>query len=217
MNQICYIIGAGDAKDIYINEADNHYIIAADGGYTYIEAQGITADLIVGDFDSLDKVPEHEHIIRHQPEKDDTDLLLAVKEGFAKGYKTFVIYGALGGRLDHTYGNIQILAYIAERGGIGYLLQDETVVTTIKDETISFDESYAGTISIFSAGGYAHGVYLKGLKYELTDATLTCSVPLGVSNEFIGTKSTVTVEHGTLIMMWSHNMQETVNHLPKVC
>lgn len=140
MNQICYIIGAGDAKDIYIDETDNHYIIAADGGYTYLESQGIAADLVVGDFDSLGRVPEHEYVIRHQPEKDDTDLLLAVKEGFAKGYQTFIIYGALGGRLDHTYGNIQILTYIAERGGVGYLLQDETVMTTIMNETISFDE-----------------------------------------------------------------------------
>ena len=216
MNQICYIIGAGDAKDIYIDETDNHYIIAADGGYTYLEAQGIAADLVVGDFDSLGRVPEHEYVIRHQPEKDDTDLLLAVKEGFAKGYQTFIIYGALGGRLDHTYGNIQILTYIAERGGVGYLLQDETVMTTIMNETISFDESYAGIISIFSAGDCARGVYLKGLKYELKDATLTYSVPLGVSNEFIGTPSTVSVENGTLVIMWSHNMQETVNHLPKV-
>ena len=216
MDGICYIIGASDAQDIYINMNQSYYVIAADGGYAYLEEQGIAVDLIVGDFDSLGKVPDHEHIIRHQPEKDDTDLLLAVKEGFAKGYKTFVIYGALGGRLDHTYGNIQILTYIAERGGIGYLLQDETVVTAIMNDTISFDESYTGIVSVFSAGNCAHGVYLKGLKYELTDAVLTCSVPLGVSNEFIGIPSAVSVENGSLIIMWSHNMQETVRQLPKV-
>ena len=77
-------------------------VIAADGGLRHLEAQGLTADLIVGDFDSLGRVPEGDNILRHPVEKDDTDMLLAVRTGLDRGYRIFVLYGGLGGRLDAT-------------------------------------------------------------------------------------------------------------------
>lgn len=230
MNRICYIIGAGEVEDIYIDRSQEYFVIAADGGYAYLEKNGIAADLLVGDFDSLGRIPEHEHIVLHRPEKDDTDLLLAVIEGLERGYRTFVIYGALGGRLDHTYGNLQILTYIAQHGGIGYLIDrgytteecaligrensGNTTVTVIKNTTLSFSAEYKGVISVFCAGDCASGVYLKGLKYELTDARLIHSIPLGVSNEFMGAPSSIEVKDGCLIIMWCHRAQETVKHLP---
>jgi len=60
-------------------------------------------------------------------------------------------------------------------------------------------------ISIFCLNGKASGVTLRGLKYPLENAVLTSEMPLGVSNEFTGQKSTVRVTDGTLIIMWSEN------------
>ena len=93
---ICYIVGAGDCNRLFIYPTDNDMVIAVDGGYRYLEGQRI--DLVVGDFDSLSFVPEHENRIQLPVMKDDTDMLFAIKEGLKKGYTLFHIYGGTGGR-----------------------------------------------------------------------------------------------------------------------
>ena len=90
----CYIYGAMPCGSTEKLEKGD-LLIAADGGYAYL--QGQKPDLVVGDFDSLGYVPEGEQIIRHPVQKDDTDMLLAVREGLKRGYRKFVLYGGIGG------------------------------------------------------------------------------------------------------------------------
>ena len=52
------------------------------------------------------------------------------------------------------------------------------------------------------SGEEARGVTLRGLKYELTDAALTCGMPLGVSNEFLGKEACISVADGALFVLW---------------
>lgn len=122
MEPVCYIVGAMEPGELRFAPHRPRLVIAADRGLYYLERRGIRPDLIVGDFDSLGRTPEGENVLRHPVEKDDTDMLLAVKEGLARGLKTFVLYGGLGGRPDHAYANLQTLTFLAERGAAGYLL-----------------------------------------------------------------------------------------------
>lgn len=64
-------------------------MIAADGGYTYLKEEGIEPDVLLGDFDSLKRVPEHRHLERHSPIKDDTDMALAAAYGMEQGCGRF--------------------------------------------------------------------------------------------------------------------------------
>lgn len=63
-----------------------------------------------------------------------------------------------------------------------------------------FDEhtSYGRFISVFAAGGTACGVTIGGLKYSLEKATLADDMSLGLSNEFTGAQACISVEQGTL-------------------
>jgi len=205
MTGTCVIVGAGevDVPEIKIEAKD--FVIGADGGMEHLERLGIKADMALGDFDSLGYVPEHQNLVRHPVMKDDTDMMLAAKEGMKLGYRKFRLYGGLGGRLDHTLANIQTLIYLSKRGAEVRLIGDGICVTAVTDGEISFDETYRGVISIFCLNGKASGVTLRGLKYPLENAVLTSEMPLGVSNEFTGQKSTVRVTDGTLIIMWSEN------------
>ena len=198
----CYIFGALDTEVIDFNPSENDLIIAADGGYNTLKKLNIKPDLVVGDFDSLGKIPENENIIKHPVKKDDTDTLLAIKIGLEKGYKRFSVYGAIGGRLDHTVATIQSASYVAENGGTAYINDGNRTVTAIKNSTIKFTSDAKGYISIFALSGVAKGVTIKGLLYELKDAEITPSFPIGVSNEFLNKDSEISVNDGVLTIIF---------------
>ena len=199
---ICYIFGALDTDVAGFKPQENDLIIAADGGYSTLKKLNIKPDLVVGDFDSLGAVPENENVIKHPVKKDDTDTLLAVKIGLEKGYKTFVIYGAIGGRLDHTVATIQTATFVAENGGIAYIYDGNYTVTAIKNSSIKFKNTPKGYVSVFTLSGVAKGVTITGLLYETNDVELTPSFPIGVSNEFIGKESEIAVKDGVLTIIF---------------
>jgi len=200
-DKVCYIFGAGEFYYPVINFAENRFIIAADGGYKYLQ---IKPDLIIGDFDSLSNVPDHGNIIRLNKEKDETDMFAAIKEGIANNCNTFHIYGGTGGRIDHTLANIQSIAYLADISLTGFLYDQDYIITVIKNQSVSFDGDKSGYISIFAYGETASGVTLTGLKYTLDNAIISNLYPIGISNEFVGVESTVSVTDGTLIVIYSN-------------
>ncbi len=198
---ICYVVGAGECKKLDIIPRNGDLVIAADGGLEHLEKSGIKPDIIIGDFDSLRKNPQGENIIRLKPEKDITDMDAAVKVGIEKGYGKFRLYGALGGRLDHSVANIQLAASLSEKNIKGEIFADETYITAVHNGFIEFDNELKGYISVFSHSDLCTGVSIEGLKYELNNAELKNTFPLGVSNEFINKKSKITVKNGTLIII----------------
>lgn len=187
---------------------DDSMIIALDGGLLFCEECKITPDYIIGDFDSL---PEEKQfllekydagqVVRLPKEKDDTDMLAAIKFAADKGVKEFVIWGGLGGRLSHTIANLQCLRYLKEHGMSGMLLGKHTKVFLLQNEMYTFDKNERGYLSVFAYSECARGVTLQNLKYELKDAVLVSSFPIGVSNEFIGKEASIQVKDGILLIV----------------
>ena len=213
MKRICYIIGAWTPGNIVIGERKSALVIAADGGLRYLKELEIAPDLIVGDFDSLGRIPEGDDVRCHPVEKDDTDTMLAVKLGLEHGCDTFVLYGCFGGRPDHTYANLQTLLLIAQQGARGYLVGDGWMSCVIRNGTLEFPENSSGTISVFCPDGEAHGVTLEGLYYPLTNGMLKSGFPLGVSNHFTGKRAAVSVEDGALLVMWEERADSLVRRI----
>ena len=202
MEPVCYIVGAAPA-DVMPEVREGDFLIAADKGYEALRAAGIAPDLIMGDFDSLGFTPEGENVLPHSPIKDDTDLLLAIRWAMERGWRRFVIYGALGGkRLDQTVASFQTLRFLADHGAKGRLVGDGWNVALLQNAALRFPSTASGWLSLFVSGEEARGVTLRGLKYELTDAALTCGMPLGVSNEFLGCEARIAVADGALFVLW---------------
>jgi thiamine pyrophosphokinase len=65
---------------------------------------------------------------------------------------------------------------------------------------VTFSAENKGFVSLFVPGGEAV-VTVKGLSYELENAVLTDSYPLGVSNEFCGAEAEITVHEGDLLLV----------------
>ena len=197
----CVIFCAGSFDCLSSPIGAEDYIIAADGGFSHTKTLGLTPHAVLGDFDSLGYVPEQANVF--PVEKDDTDAMLAVRHGLALGYTEFLFYGALDGpRLDHTIANFQTLQYLADHGATGYLIGLSQIATVIKNETVRFDASAQGIVSLFCMGRDTSGVTLKNLKYPLENATLSPGFPLGVSNHFTGSACEITVSNGSLLMLY---------------
>lgn len=207
----CMIIGAGDLTMGEITVGEEDYVIAVDGGLSYCGILNVEPDKIIGDFDSVsekekeairslqEKVPG---LVMELPvEKDDTDMLAALKYGLELGYTDFRIYAGTGGRFDHTLANIQCLLYLKNQGATGYLVDGTGMILVIQNEAVHFRKELEGYLSLFSLGKEAKGVTIRGLKYPLEDYTLTNDYPIGISNEFIGEESSIQVEEGELVCM----------------
>ena len=197
----CVIFCAAEFDKLAQSIDEDDFILAADGGLRHLQKLIIQPHGILGDFDSLGYVPRGARVF--PVEKDDTDAMLAARQGLRMGYREFVFYGSLDGpRLDHTVANFQTLQFLADRGAAGYLVGENYLVTVVKDGEIRFDAAAQGIVSLFCMGSDAVGVTLEGLHYPLEKGRLTAGFPLGVSNHFTGKAARIAVEQGSLLVLW---------------
>ena len=203
MEKRCWIVGAGDFCARGWSPKSGDLVIAADGGQGALSRLHARADIVVGDFDSLRDAPDGGEVVRLPAEKDDTDMVAALRLALARGCRDIRIYGAAGGRIDHTIANLQSLNFLARQGARGVLVEEHYSVTSILNGEIRFAAASRGMLSVFAQGGEARGVYLEGLKYPQRGFTLRDDYPMGVSNEFTGVPARVAVTDGLLLVAWT--------------
>ncbi len=197
----CIIFCAAGFDGLAEPIGEDDFVIAADGGLRHTRALGLTPDCILGDFDSLGYVPEGAKVFPTR--KDDTDSMLAIREGLSRGYREFVLYGALDGeRPDMAVANYQALLFLADRGARGLLVGKRFRAAVVKDGCLTFPAGPDGTVSVFCLGADARGVTIRGLGYPMEEGTLTARFPLGVSNRFTGAPAEIRVKDGSLLVIW---------------
>ena len=202
--RVCFIQGAGKTE-LVPAPREGDLVIAADGGAAQLAAAGVAPDAILGDFDSLGRVPRAECPVLVLPvEKDETDTAAAIAYGWERGYRRFCILGGTGGREDHTWANVAHLWSVAKRGGAATLEGDGFIRTVIVNNSLNIKPKKGATVSIFSLSEESRGVTLGGLYYPLRDAILRADTPLGVSNSALGEEATVSVKEGALLVMWEY-------------
>lgn len=198
------IFGAGDYHGERLDLCRDAVIIAADGGFRYTERYGLSISLAIGDFDSLGEVPTGVSVKRHPVAKDDTDMALAAKEAILLGCRELILFGALGGRLDHTLANITLLRSLAREGISAYLVGKNAVMTAVSSgESLRFTEKPSGTLSIFSLSEEVI-LTLDGVLYPLSSGTLYADTARGVSNEFLEKDALIRVEAGEALVYFEN-------------
>lgn len=187
---------------IHISAADK--VICADRGYAHAEKMGIVPDVIVGDFDSYTgKLPENTEIHRSVPEKDDTDTMLALKLAIDRGADNVKIYGALGGRFDHAFANVQALKYASEHGCRAVIEDSDNEICIQTAGEVTYPLRRGWYFSIFAYSEILRIKKLVGVKYPLENAELKSSFPLGTSNEIISGSALLSIESGTAMIVRS--------------
>ena len=200
----CYIVGAGEFTPRGLCPESSDFVIAADGGLRALEELGIQPDLLIGDLDSLGDhpLPDGVPLEKHPVEKDDTDTGIALAQGYAMGYRTFVLCGCAGGRIDHLIANFQSMCRYSKLGASVRLIAPEYDAYALSNGSMTLPQRPAGTtVSIFCHGEKAEGVSIRGLYYPLDGYTLTSDHPLGVSNQHTQEQAEISVQNGTLLLI----------------
>lgn len=203
--RICVIFAGGPEQGApCLPVPEDAFILCADSGLRLCGRMQRIPDLVLGDFDSLGAVPKSLPHITAPAEKDDTDTLLAVREALSRGFRDIRIYGAFGGRLDHTLANLQTLQFLHVHGAAGMLVGAGDWVCLQPAGTV---RQYAGqpgfTFSVFAWSEQCTGVCIRGTKYTMENGMLTRSFPVGVSNEITAACAEVACETGLLLVAGS--------------
>jgi len=179
-------------------------VVAADSGLDHACALGIAVDAVVGDLDSVDPaaleaaVAAGAVVERHPAAKDATDLELAMFAARDQGAHEIVVVGGYGGRLDHFLGNMLLLASHELAGVRVRALTGDAEITVVRDRA-TLSGTPGELCSLLPVGGPAEGVRTEGLRFPLHGETLVPGTTRGVSNEFVATTATVTLEYGVLL------------------
>lgn len=203
MKKRCIIISGGEYSPVTdIKKSD--FVIACDKGFEYALQDGITPDLLIGDFDSYTgdlntDIP----IRRYKCEKDDTDTGIAVQYAVENKYDEIILYSALGGRLDHLLGNIQLGTYAAKHGVSFKILSTDNELYFLSNSKLSLNRRNGYSISILSLTDICNGLNISGAKYPLKDATFNNASALGISNEWAEDVIDVSVDNGVLLVVLS--------------
>lgn len=203
----CYIFSSAKIDNyewIRAMDFSDAFIICADGGIKHTEALGLTADVWLGDGDSLKALEVLAgEIINFPVKKDNTDTDLAVEYAIERGFKDITIIGGLGGRIDHEFSHFCLLKKIVDSGGKGCLLDEKNTITM---ENKSFELFDIGRqyVSFFPFGGDVENFSVKGLCYEAEGITLECGKVQASSNCFgEGKKATVAFDKGYVLVICS--------------
>lgn len=196
------IFAGGDSPTESLGDElpDAGLIVAADSGYDVAVSGGFRVDVLVGDLDSIktEVVPRHVIVERHPVDKDATDLELALSRVAEERPERIVVVGGAGGRVDHELAAAALLCsdawadieidWVTDRGW-SYVIWSRRII----------HGDVNSLISLIPMGGPAMGVTTKGLRWELTDATLSHGTTHGVSNVFSGPVADVRVGTGCLL------------------
>lgn len=204
MSNICCIFAGGPEEGMpCLPVPQGAFVLCADSGLRLCERVGCTPDLVLGDFDSLHAVPTQYPYLTAPVEKDDTDTMLACRYALAHGYQNIRIYGAFGGRLDHTFANIQTLVFLRSQGAEGILIGTTDYAVVQGAGTKRYPKREGFTFSVFSLTPQTEGVTLRGTYYPLENAVLTNNFSIGVSNRIMGEYAEVTCTSGLLLIIGS--------------
>ncbi|MBE3570318.1 MAG: thiamine diphosphokinase [Bacillales bacterium] len=188
------------------------YWIGVDKGVQYLLDEHIVPDLAIGDFDSIQEnewkrmKQKVRNIKKYNPEKDETDMELAIEYGVKQNPNIIFLFGATGGRLDHFLANISLLVNEKwSKSSIDFKIIDrQNIISVHRPKKYEIqklpDKPY---ISFLPVNGHVEGLTLTGFKYPLHNYTAKFGSTRCISNELIEEKGTFSFTSGILMMVRS--------------
>lgn len=183
-------------------------LVAVDAGAKACLDAGRVPSLVVGDMDSVpegvlaDALARGASIERHPSAKRDTDGALALSH--VRDCETIRFVGPGGGRADHAYANLHLLARAAERSRVVAYDEDATTWIATPERPVELSLAEGALVSMIPFDPVVEGITYEGMLYALSDATMHAGDPYGVSNVAATTLQRIRVRAGRLVIMAPH-------------
>ena len=187
-------------------------LVGVDGGARTLMRYGLTPQLVTGDGDSLTK-EEQDALVRAgtelvpTPDQDFTDLDKALAYVIAvKGATKITVFGATGGRLDHSYSGFSALIKHGRSAQSAQIeLVDETATyELVVGEWQKSGENLVGRTLSLLALGRVEGITTIGVRWPLVNDWLAPGLRDGTLNEITEASVRVQARSGDLIVMLHH-------------
>lgn len=214
MSKKACIITGGELSEAfladYLEKYPSELRIVVDGALEITHRLGVQPDFIVGDFDTVNQeLLEHydkDIILRHPPEKDQTDTELAIETALRNGCNQLVFFGATGSRLDHSLGNIFLLEHLLKQGIEAEILNENNrLYLKNHDFLLKRKEARGDFVSLLPLTETVEGVTLCGFKYPVEHLTFYREKTLGISNEITEEEARVKFSGGIFIVVESRD------------
>ena len=184
-------------------------IVAADGGALALEQWGVQPHAIVGDLDSLGMERALEYgargvtVVPFSPEKDESDLELAIAYAIDAKADDFVLLGILGGaRFDHELANALLIAADEFRGRRMRAVRGDVTVRALHGGGELMLEGAPGDlVTLLAVRGDAEGLRTHRLRYPLARETLAFGAARGLSNLVVSAGASVSCDRGVLLVI----------------
>ena len=208
MKAVIVAHGDVDPRDrAHLDGAD--FIVAADGGTLALEQWGVVPHAIVGDLDSLGMERALEYgergvtVIPFSPEKDESDLELAIDYATEAKANEFVLLGILGGtRFDHELANALLIAADEYRGKLLRAVRGDVTVRALHGgDRLELAGVPGDLVTLLAVRGDAEGVRTHRLRYPLAGETLQFGAARGLSKLVVSAGASVTCERGVLLVI----------------
>lgn len=166
---------------------DHYFLVAVDGGVREIRGSSLLPDLLIGDMDSLSSLEfaawqkAGVAIERHPVQKDKTDGQLALRVVIRQGIEEVIFFGALGGRIDQSLANIQLLHGALKEGLSPSIITPQERIWAITG-SFAFTAPLQTPFSLLALSPLVSGLSILGSGYDLQDGSLQYGDTLGLSN-----------------------------------
>ncbi|MEM6308218.1 MAG: thiamine diphosphokinase, partial [Pseudomonadota bacterium] len=171
------LVGAGEISLHTVTKAFHlsKMIVAVDGGLTKLRETGLQADVVIGDFDSVDDTGDVPRL--HRPDQNATDFQKALA---AVDAPVIIGAGFLGGRLDHQF------------AAMTALMGDPRPIILLNDTDLCFLVPRHFQCPVPDGSPVAFyplrpcRVQTSGVKYPVTDAAMAPDGLISTSNTMVG-------------------------------
>lgn len=192
------VLIAGMCQDVPVWEGYDY--IGIDRGALCCVKQQIQMLCAVGDFDSVSEVEKQQiaqvtSILPLPEHKNETDTEVAIHYALQHDYDEIVLYGGLGGRIDHELANV-------------YLLMNRNLPIILMNEQNRMRVLHPGVYHIKKHYTYLSFLALEesciseeGVAYPLHFRSINNQDIYTISNEIIEEHATITIHEGSVIMI----------------
>ena len=204
-----FVFGGGEIFPEYIEERvqEGDLVVCADSGYRNALSMGVKVDVLVGDFDSMEDIPNGDfELVRVPVEKDQTDTQLAVDIALERGADEIIIICSTSGRADHALSAMAILEGLWEKKISALLVNGQNRVRFIRDSGVIIVRSGYRFFSVLTLDKIAKKVSIEGGKYPLSKKDIGRGFQFAVSNEIVKNAALITVKKGSVYVIESRDI-----------